>query len=71
MSGIREIASIPDVDRTKLRQLAAAKARVRISARILLDGEHADQVEQSRHTIWEIHPIMVIETFSGGHWHVL
>jgi hypothetical protein len=34
----------------------------------MMDPEHPDQIGKTRGTIWEIHPIMQIETRSGGTW---
>ena len=33
-----------------------------------LDPEHPDQVDNTRGTIWEIHPIMQIEVQQQGRW---
>ena len=61
-------AQHPSWSRTNLNRLIANKTRVRVSGWVLLDPEHPDQVGKTRVTIWEIHPIMVIEVFSGGQW---
>jgi hypothetical protein len=55
----------------KLRQLVQAKTRVRISGWVLLDEEHPEQVGGSRHTLWELHPIMRIEVRVGNRWREL
>jgi hypothetical protein len=41
---------------------------VRISGWTMLDPEHPDQVDNTRGTIWEIHPIMQIEVQQQGRW---
>lgn len=51
-----------------LQALARRGDRVRISGWLMLDPEHPDQVGKTRGTIWEIHPIMRIETRRGGRW---
>ena len=33
-----------------------------------MDPEHPDQISKTRGTIWEIHPIMQIETLKNGAW---
>ncbi len=61
-------AEHPSWTTTNLNRLITNKTRVRISGWVLLDPEHPDQVGKTRATIWEIHPIMKIEVFSGGQW---
>lgn len=61
-------AEHPSWTATKIQNLITNKTRVRISGLILLDPEHPDQVGKTRATIWEIHPILKIETFANGHW---
>jgi|GEM_PF-1200078 len=51
-----------------LDAIAKNKQRVRISGWLMLDPEHPDQVEKTRGTIWEIHPIMKIEVQRGSAW---
>ena len=51
-----------------LESLARQKTRVRISGWTMLDPEHPDEVGKSRGTIWEIHPVMQVETQQGGSW---
>ena len=55
----------------KMQELARSKEKVRISGWLLLDPEHPDQIGQTRGPNWEIHPVMQIETFSGGAWRPL
>jgi hypothetical protein len=52
----------------RLRQLAAQKARLRVSGWLLMDEEHPDEVGRSRATTWEVHPIMKIEIRVGNQW---
>ncbi|HEX8220260.1 MAG TPA: lamin tail domain-containing protein [Chloroflexia bacterium] len=61
----------PDWDLRAMSDLARSKERVRISGWLLMDPEHPDQIGKTRGTIWEIHPVMQIETFSGGAWRPL
>lgn len=41
---------------------------VRIRGWLLFDQEHPEQLNQTRKTLWEIHPIMHIEVDKGGTW---
>ena len=34
----------------------------------MLDQEHPEQLNQTRGTLWEIHPIMQIEVQQNGSW---
>ncbi len=52
----------------RVQDIARNKDRVRISGWLMLDPEHPDQVGKTRGTIWEIHPIMQIETLVAGRW---
>jgi hypothetical protein len=56
---------------SRMSQLASRRDKVRISGWLMMDPEHPDQIGKTRGTIWEIHPIMQIETMSGGAWHPL
>lgn len=53
---------------TGIRNLTRTKERVRISGWLLMDPEHPDQIGRTRGSIWEIHPIMQIETRKNGQW---
>lgn len=55
----------------RIRELAQSKVKVRISGWLLMDPEHPDQIGKTRGTIWEIHPIMQIETQPAGNWQPL
>lgn len=61
----------PEWGLRKMQDLARSKERVRISGWLMMDPEHPDQIGKTRGTIWEIHPVMQIETFSGGAWRPL
>jgi len=61
-------AAHPAWSLTNIRKLVTEKQKVRISGWLMMDPEHPDQVGKTRATIWEIHPIMQIETQSGGTW---
>lgn len=41
---------------------------VRIRGWLLFDQEHPEQLNQTRKTLWEIHPIIHIEVDKGGTW---
>jgi hypothetical protein len=47
-------------------RLAQKHSRVRISGWLMLDQEHPEQLQQTRATLWEIHPIMQIEVDKAG-----
>jgi hypothetical protein len=51
-----------------LLRLAREETPVRISGWLLLDQEHPEQLEQTRGTLWEVHPVMDIEVKKGGAW---
>jgi hypothetical protein len=51
-----------------LNRLAKDRAKVRISGWLLWDQQYQEEVGKSRSTLWEIHPIHVIEVWSGGGW---
>lgn len=57
--------------RKQFQQLAKNVAQVRISGWVLMDEEHPEQVDKTRVTLWEIHPIMKIEVRNGNQWKVL
>lgn len=61
-------ANHPTWTTSALDQIAKNKERARISGWLMLDPEHPDQVGKTRGTIWEIHPIMMIEVQRGGTW---
>jgi hypothetical protein len=58
-------ASTPD---RSDRNIVKNKQKVRIRGWLMMDPEHPDQVGKTRGTIWEIHPIMQVETQQGGRW---
>jgi hypothetical protein len=51
---------------TNLKRLVKNQAQVRISGWIPLDPGHPKQLGKTRKTLWEIHPILKTELFSGG-----
>jgi len=69
--GLEVVLTYPGWTKAKLTALATSKSRVRVSGWILMDPEHPDQVGKTRATLWEIHPIVKIEVFSGGKWREL
>src|SRR5712692_2514012 len=56
---------------TNLNRLVNQRSRVRISGWLMLDQEHPEQVDKTRTTLWEIHPILKIEVWTGGQWREL
>ena len=58
----------PEWTLRRLQEIARNRERVRISGWLLMDPEHPDQIGKTRGSIWEIHPIMQIETREFGGW---
>ena len=56
---------------TNLNRIVRQRPRVRISGWLMLDQEHPEQVGKTRVTLWQIHPILTIEVWSGGRWREL
>jgi len=48
--------------------MALKGQHVRIRGWLLFDQEHPEQLQQTRATLWEIHPIMHIEMEQGGNF---
>jgi hypothetical protein len=53
---------------SRINTIARNQERVRISGWLMMDPEHPDQIGKTRGTIWEIHPVMQIETLRLGEW---
>jgi hypothetical protein len=51
-----------------LTDVAESRRRVRISGWLLFDQEHPEQINKTRKTLWEIHPIMKVEVKEGSGW---
>jgi hypothetical protein len=51
-----------------LTRVAASRARVRVSGWMMYDPEHPEQLNQTRGTLWEIHPITQVEVQQQGQW---
>jgi len=64
----RELGDHAGWDHDTLVSLAKKGARVRISGWVTWDEEHGSEVGKSRGTLWEIHPIHLIEVFQNGAW---
>jgi len=41
---------------------------IRISGWLMFDPDHPEQVQKTRTTLWEIHPVTMIEVFQGNRW---
>jgi hypothetical protein len=52
----------------RMRAIARAGARLRVSGWLLLDQEHPDQIGKTRGTVWEIHPIIQLDVEQAGSW---
>jgi len=57
-------AKHPEWTSAALSQLVKVKAKVRISGWVLFDEEHPDQLQQTRGTLWEIHPVMILDVIA-------
>ena len=64
----RVLVSHPQWTTRRLGELARNREKIRISGWLLMDPEHPDQIGKTRGTIWEIHPIMQIESYSLTGW---
>ncbi len=53
---------------SRLNQIASQQEKVRISGWLMFDPEHPDQLDKTRGTLWEVHPIMKIEVEQNGKW---
>ena len=49
-------------------KISRNQLQVRMSGWSMLDQEHPEQLNQTRGTLWEIHPIMQIEVQQNGSW---
>jgi hypothetical protein len=64
----RLLPSHPTWTLARLRQFADHGTRLRISGWLLWDALHSGNVDQTRATLWEIHPIHKIEFYQDGSW---
>ncbi len=64
----RELPSHPNWTETNVKALIDGRKRVRISGWFMWDQEHPEQIQKTRHTLYEIHPIHRIEFETGGGW---
>ena len=51
-----------------IRELGRQGKRVRVSGWLLMDAEHPDQLNRTRGSLWEIHPVIGIEVDDNGSW---
>jgi hypothetical protein len=51
--------------------LARQHAKVRVTGWLMWDEEHANEIDHSRASCWEVHPITKFEVWSGGAWREL
>ncbi len=54
-----------------LESLAREHAKVRVEGWLLWDEEHANEVDKSRGTQWEVHPVTSFEVFTNNSWRAL
>jgi hypothetical protein len=50
------------------KRLAEQRAKVRVTGWLLWDQEHGSEVEKSRGTSWEVHPVTKFEVWSDSTW---
>jgi hypothetical protein len=63
---VRERHSRWDIE--TIRQLGRQGRRVRVSGWLLMDAEHPDQLNRTRGSLWEIHPVIGVEVDDNGRW---
>ena len=51
-----------------LQALCEQHSKVRVSGWILWDEEHPEEVDKSRGSQWEIHPVTTFEIYTAGAW---
>src|SRR5579859_6730438 len=56
---------------SRLLGLAQNGTKVRISGWLMFDQDHPEQLNDTRGTLWEIHPIMRIDVQTGNGWTAL
>lgn len=61
----------PDWQFSEFKRLADQNARVRVSGWLLWDQEFGANVERSRGTQWEVHPVTMFEVYEDGEWREL
>jgi hypothetical protein len=64
----RDADDHPGWNKDDLIALAKKGTRVRISGWLTWDDEHGSEVGKSRGTLWELHPVHLIETYQNGVW---
>ena len=51
-----------------LSELSWSFPLVRVSGWVMLNPQKPDQLGRTRASLWEVHPVVKIETWSGGRW---
>jgi hypothetical protein len=54
-----------------LESLSREHAKVRVSGWMMWDEEHASEVDKSRGSQWEVHPVTSFEVFTNNSWRSL
>lgn len=54
-----------------LDRLAQQGARVRVTGWLMYDPEHPQELDKTRGTLWELHPVTKFEVWSGGQFREL
>jgi hypothetical protein len=54
-----------------LQALCERHSKVRVSGWVLWDEEHPEEMDRSRGSQWEIHPVSKFEIFTSGSWNDL
>lgn len=55
-------------DLKRIREVVTNRVQVRLSGWLMMDQEHPEQLEKTRGTLWEIHPIITFEIMQGDEW---
>lgn len=58
----------PEWSINAFKRLADQKAKVRVTGWLLWDPEHGSDVQNSRGTSWEVHPLTKFEVWSDSTW---
>ena len=51
-----------------LKPVVDHKEKVRVGGWLTWDQEHKEQLRKTRRTLWEVHPIHLIQVFRGDQW---
>jgi len=55
----------------RIATVVTNRMKVRLSGWLMMDQEHPEQLEKTRGTLWEMHPVIAFEIMQGDEWVVL